>query len=105
MIAESVVATDTTCARCGKALAPGAGLQGEPLITAMQLAGTIARTAVKAPGTLGDVLLKPLPQVTYCADCREVVSERRQAEQMKFLVGVVLLVVLLIGVPVWLLMG
>lgn len=83
-----------TCARCGKALGPGEANMGPPLITAAEL----ARMAVKTPALLAG---PPLPDVAYCADCRQIVAKQRTIEQVKvlgFLILLLALVALLIFV-------
>lgn len=70
---------------------------GQQLITARQLVTTIASTAVRAPSMLSEILFKELDQVGYCPECRERVANRRQSEQLKFLGGMFLSVLLLVG--------
>jgi len=67
------------------------------LITARQLVTTIATTAVRAPGLLGEVLLKDLDQVAYCPTCRTYIARRRQSEQLKFLGGLLLVLLLVVA--------
>jgi hypothetical protein len=76
------------CARCGKALAPGAALMGQPLITA----GELARMAVKTPAMLTG---PALPDVPYCADCRPIIAKQRTNEQLKVLLSVLAVLVLI----------
>ncbi|MBA3944458.1 MAG: hypothetical protein H0X37_07845 [Herpetosiphonaceae bacterium] len=105
----------TTCATCGTAATTNCSLcrQGlcqehanrwHPLITARQLATTIFNTAVKTPNLLSDILLKEVGQVDYCPDCRELIAERRQSEQIKFLLCALLLMAMVIGLPTLLLL-
>ncbi len=92
-------AATTTCALCNKTVSASEAQRGQPLITARQLASTIWSTALHSPGLLGEVLMKELPQVDYCPECREIVAERRQTEQLKFLVSALLILAIIIGVP------
>ena len=85
------------CARCRAHLCDEHTIAGQPLITAHQLVGAIATTAVRAHGLLGDILFKELDQVGYCAGCREQVAVERVAEQQKFMGAVLLVLVLLVG--------
>ena len=85
------------CARCRVHLCDEHTIVGQPVITARQLVGAIATTAVRAPGLLGDILFKELDQVGYCATCREQVAVQRVAEQQKFMGAVLLVLVLLVG--------
>jgi hypothetical protein len=75
------------------------------LITARQLVTTTASTAVRTPQLLGDILLKELDPVAYCAGCRQEVAVKRQAEQMKFLLSLLLLIAVVVGVPLYLMLA
>ncbi|HEX6290804.1 MAG TPA: hypothetical protein VFZ66_16590 [Herpetosiphonaceae bacterium] len=74
---------------------------GQPFITARQLVATTASTAVRAPRLLGDILLKELDEVPYCVGCRQELAVKRQSEQMKFMLVVLLLMALVISVPLY----
>ncbi|HEY1014605.1 MAG TPA: hypothetical protein VGE07_17985 [Herpetosiphonaceae bacterium] len=78
------------CARCGKTIAPGEAQLGQPLIKATEL----VRMAVKTPALLAG---PPLPEVPYCADCRPIIARERTNEQLKFLVGAALVIILLVA--------
>lgn len=67
-----------------------------------QLVTTAFTTALRAPGALGDVLFKELDQVTYCEECRELVAERRQTEQLKFVGAMLIVVLMLVALPTYL---
>ncbi|MBV9787311.1 MAG: hypothetical protein JOZ51_04005 [Chloroflexi bacterium] len=74
---------------------------GQPLITARQLVATTASTAFRTPQLLGDILFKELDEVPYCQSCRQDVAVKRQSEQMKFLMGILLLMVLVASIPIY----
>jgi predicted nucleic acid-binding Zn ribbon protein len=95
----------TTCTVCGAALRDEDIRLGQPFITARQLVTTIMTTAVRAPGVLSDLLFKELDQVPYCAECRDELAAKRTGEQLKFLLGVLLIMALVIGVPLYLMIA
>lgn len=97
-------ATDN-CALCRAALCDDHVHTGQPFITARQLVTTTASTAVRAPRLLGDILLKELDPVGYCAACRQEIAVKRQTEQMKFLLSVLLVVALVVGVPLYVMLA
>jgi len=94
----------TTCVCCQKPLCDEHKIMGHPLITFRQLVTAIWTTALRAPSLLGDILFKELDQVPYCATCREDVAARRQTEQLKFAGAILLVLVLIIGIPAFLIM-
>lgn len=79
-----------TCARCGKSISPGQEKMGLPLITA----GELVRMAVKSPAML---MGPPLPEVPYCAECRLLIARERTNEQLKVLLGMVVILALVFG--------
>ena len=90
-------ASTTRCARCETPVCEEHALVGQQLITARQLVTTIFSTAVRAPSLLGDVLFKDLDTVAYCADCRPQIAAQRQTEQLKFLAGLMLVMLLAVA--------
>ncbi len=79
---------------------------GQPFITARQLVTTTASTAVRAPRLLGDLLLKELDPMAYCITCRQELAVKRQTEQLKFLLVVLLVLAVAISLPLYfMLMG
>jgi hypothetical protein len=74
---------------------------GQPFITARQLVATTTSTAVRAPRLLGDILLKELDPVPYCATCRQELAVKRQTEQLKFLLVILLVLAVAISVPLY----
>jgi len=91
----------TTCMACRAALCSQHTHMGQPFITARQLVATTASTAVRAPRLLGDILLKELDEVPYCGTCRQELAVKRQSEQLKFLLVVLLLMAVVISVPLY----
>ena len=75
-----------------------------PLITFRQLVSTTLTTALRAPSLLGDILFKELDQVPYCPPCREAIAGKRQTEQLKFAVSMLLVLALVVGLPALLLL-
>jgi hypothetical protein len=94
----------TTCTKCKSALCAEHVQMGQPFISARQLVTTTATTALRAPGVLSDLLFKELEQVPYCAECREELAARRTTEQLKFLIGMLLVLAVVIGIPMYMLM-
>jgi uncharacterized protein (DUF983 family) len=77
--------------------------QGQPFITAGQLVATTATTAFRTPAMLGDLLFKELALVPYCESCREELASKRTTEQLKFLLGILLVIALVVGLPAYML--
>jgi hypothetical protein len=98
-------AASTTCTLCQAALCNEHIQKGQPFITARQLVATTTVTAFRTPQLLGDILFKELDEVPYCATCRQEVAVKRQSEQMKFLLGVLLVMLLAVSVPLYLLLA
>lgn len=91
----------TSCTLCRVAVCNEHTQMGQPLITARQLVTTTASTAFRTPQLLGDILFKELDEVPYCQSCRQDVAVKRQSEQMKFLMGILLLMVLVASIPIY----
>ncbi len=85
------------CTRCRAQVCDEHTIAGQPVIMARQLVGAIVTTAVRAPALLGDILFKELDKVGYCATCREQVAVQRVAEQQKFLIGLLFMLVFVVG--------
>lgn len=90
----------TTCAWCDTPLCDAHIQLGQPFISTRQLVTVTATTALRTPALLGDILLKELPKVPYCMLCRLEILSKRQAEQFKFVLSLLLLGVVLIGAMV-----
>jgi hypothetical protein len=96
---QQVVEEQLFCALSGKPLNAAEAYWAPPLVTARELIGTIARTAVRSPALLGHVLFDEQPNVPYAPDMREQLAARRSAEQVKLLAGMLALIALII-VPI-----
>ena len=84
------------CTRCGKELRAAEAEMGQPLITA----GEIVRTATKNPA----MLFGPaLPEVPYCATCRPLVLKQRSREAIKFLLGLLAVLGLILLIVIFVL--
>lgn len=105
MSTSSEAPAATMCTSCRKALREEDIRLGQPFITARQLVATTATTAIRAPGLLADLLFKELDQVPYCMECRDELAARRTGEQLKFLLGMLLMMALVIGVPLYMILG
>ena len=91
----------TSCTFCRAAICNEHTQLGQPFITARQLVTTTASTAFRTPQLLGDILFKELDEVPYCPTCRKEVAVKRQSEQMKFLMVVLLLMLLVASIPIY----
>ena len=89
------------CGYCRTHLCAEHAVAGQPLITVRQLLTTTFSTALHAPSLLGDILFKELDQVSYCAACREIVSERRQSEQLKLVGSMLLMLLCIVSLPLY----
>ncbi len=92
------------CALTGRVLTKDEAYWAQPLITANQLVSTLARTALSNPGGLAAVLSADLPDVPYAPEARELLAKRRSAEQVKLLVGLLLIGALVVLPVLYLLM-
>ncbi len=95
----TVVEEQLFCALTGKPISAEEAYWAPPLVTTRQLVTTILNTLVRSPGNLGYVLLAEQPNVPYAQDAREQLAARRSTEQLKLLLGL-LLVVALIAAPI-----
>lgn len=87
------------CALTGRALAPDEVYWAPPLVTARDLVSTVIATLTRAPGNLGHILFAEQPDVPYAQDVRDQLAARRSSEQLKLLVGL-LVVAALIAAPI-----
>jgi hypothetical protein len=98
---KQVVHEQLFCALTGKPISAEEAYWAPPLVTFRDLVSAIAH-GLRAPGTLGPVLFAEQPNVPYAPDAREQLASRRSAEQLKLLLGL-LVVITLIAVPILLL--
>jgi hypothetical protein len=99
MTAPANVTTDTElrCALTGRVLSPDEAYWAPPLVTFRELISAIASTALRAPSQLRYVLLAEQPDVAYAPEARELLARRRNAEQIKFLLSVLLSLLIIVG--------
>lgn len=95
----------TRCTVCNTALCADHTKMGQPFITARQLVTTTTSTALRAPAMLSDLLFKELDLVPYCVDCRDELAAKRTAEQLKVLLGMLLIIAVVVGVPIYLMVA
>lgn len=98
----AVVSEQLFCALTGKPISTDSAYWAPPLVTAGQLVRAIVNGLLQSPATLSHVLFDEQPNVPYDPAVREQLAARRSAEQLKLLVGL-LLVIALIAVPIVLL--
>ena len=92
------------CSLTGRPISREEAYWAPPLITARQLVATIATTALRTPHQLGAILMAEQPNVPYAVEVREQLAQRRSAEQLKLLIGMLLILGLLVT-PVLLLIA
>ena len=90
--------TELTCSSCGTPLYTNDVQYGHPFITARQLTSMAFQTATRSPKLLKEVMLKEMPAIPYCGSCRQKLPAKRQAEQIKFMLGMLVLCAVLIGI-------
>lgn len=100
--ATTIVNEQLFCALTGEPLRPGEAYWAPPLVTARELVSAVLNTLLHTPGNLGHVLFAEQPNVPYAPSVRERLAARRNAEQLKLLVGL-LVAVALIAIPILLL--
>jgi hypothetical protein len=98
----AVVEDQLVCALTGRPISADEAYWAPPLVTARELVTTVLGNLFRSPGNLGYILFAEQPNVPYAQDVREQLAARRSAEQLKLLVGL-LLVVALIAAPILLL--
>jgi hypothetical protein len=98
----AVVDEQLVCALTGKPIRAEDAYWAPPLVTARELVATVLGNMFRSPGNLGYILFAEQPNVPYAEDAREQLAARRNAEQLKLLVGLLLLVAL-IATPILLL--
>ncbi|MEM8529218.1 MAG: hypothetical protein AAGF95_00135 [Chloroflexota bacterium] len=90
------------CSLTGKPVSREEAYWAPPFVTARDLVVVIFRTLTQSPSALGQLLFAEPVNVPYAPDAREQLASRRSSEQMKLLLGL-LLIVALIAVPIILL--
>ncbi|HEX9441955.1 MAG TPA: hypothetical protein VF909_19865 [Roseiflexaceae bacterium] len=99
---KTVVVEQLFCALTGVPVSAEEAYWAPPLVTARELVTTIVSNLLRTPGNLGHALFTEQPNVPYTQEAREQLAARRSAEQLKLLVGLLLLVALA-AVPILLL--
>ncbi len=94
-----VVEEQLHCALTGRPINAQEAYWAPPLITARDLVTTIVRAAIHAPSTLGHLLFDEQPNVPYAPEARSQLAARRSREQLKLLLGM-LVVLALIATPI-----
>jgi hypothetical protein len=91
---KQVVHEQLYCALTGVPIGADEAYWAPPLVTFRQLLAAIAH-GLHAPSTLGTTLFAEQPNVPYAPAARAQLAARRSAEQLKLLVGLLLLVALI----------
>lgn len=97
-----VVEEQLYCSLTGRPISRDEAYWAPPLVTARELVTTILSTLIRAPHQLGYILFTEQPNVPYAKDVREQLAQRRSAEQLKLLIGMLVVLGLLL-LPVFLL--
>lgn len=98
----TVVEEQLYCALTGKPITREEAYWAPPLVTARELVSAIFTALFRAPATLAHILFDEQPNVPYAQEAREELASRRSAEQLKLLVGM-LVIGALIAVPIFML--
>jgi hypothetical protein len=96
---SKVVDEQLYCALTGKPITPEQAYWAPPLVTARELVSAILTAVFRAPDTLGQILMGEQPNVAYASDARDLLAKRRSQEQLKLLIGM-LLIAALIAAPI-----
>ena len=99
---NTVVDEQLFCSLTGRPIEHDEAYWAPPLITARQLASAVFTALFRAPGTLGHVLFDEQPNVPYAKDIRDQLAARRSSEQLKLLVGLLVVVALVVLPLIWL---
>ncbi|NJO84897.1 MAG: hypothetical protein HC828_20450 [Blastochloris sp.] len=92
------------CALTGEEISAEEAYWAPPLVTAKELATTIASTAFRAPGELPQLLFAEQPDVPYSPSARDKLAAHRTVEQLK-IIGPILLIAGLIIIIIVFTMG
>lgn len=90
------------CALTGKEIPAETAHWAPPLITVRELFSTSLETLFKTPSNIKHVLFVKQPDVPYDPDAKEQLASRRTAEQLKFLL-LLLVILAIIATPIVLL--
>jgi hypothetical protein len=89
------------CSLTGKPIHPEEAYWAPPLITFRELVTTVSHTMMHTPNELGQVLFGEQPNVPYAQDSRDLLARRRSSEQIKLLIGL-LIIAAVIATPIFL---
>ena len=98
----TVVDEQLFCALTGKPISADTAYWAPPLVTARDLVTAVVSNLFRSPANLGYILFAEQPNVPYAPEARAQLAGQRSAEQLKLLVGLLLLVAL-IAAPILLL--
>ena len=99
---KQLVEEQLRCALTGKPISAEEAYWAPPLVTARELVSAIWTNLLRSPGNLGHLLMAEQPNVPYDPEARDQLGARRSAEQLKLLVGL-LVIIALIAAPILLL--
>ena len=102
---KTVVHEQLYCALTGTPISADEAYWAPPLVTARQLVTAIFGNLFRAPGNLGFILFAEQTNVPYAQAARDQLAARRSAEQLKLLVGLLLLIALIVMPILLLTMG
>lgn len=94
---KQVIQDQLVCALTGRPITAEEAYWAPPLVTARELVSTVTSALFRSPGSLGYILLSEQPNVPYAPEAREQLAARRSAEQLKLLLGLLVLIALIGG--------
>lgn len=94
-----VVSEQLHCALTGTPISHAEAYWAPPLVTARDLVGAIITNMLHTPGNLSQVLFGEQANVPYAPEARDLLAQRRSAEQLKLLLGLLMLVAVVV-VPI-----
>jgi hypothetical protein len=90
-----LVSEQLYCTLTGKPISQAEAYWAPPLVTARELVAAIFSN-LRTPSNLSHVLFGEQANVPYAQEARELLAQRRNAEQLKLLVGLLVVVALII---------
>jgi hypothetical protein len=94
--------TQLYCALTGRPVTPEEAYWAPPLVTFKELASMTLSTLIRSPSMIGHILMAEQPDVPYSPEARDLLAKRRQAEQIKLLLAL-LVIAAIITAPILLL--
>ena len=86
---------ELACSLCQQPLHVVDAKYGHPFITTRQLVSMAIATLIRSPKLFSEVMFTELPPAPYCSECRQQLHSRRQTEQLKLLLGLLLFLIAL----------